>query len=95
LDRPESYPLGCAAGNGRNAAADHDETMTQRTRKFFGTILLLASIVIYSIIAMAIYANFLGGAPWWGLIAYFAVAGTIWFFPATWIIRWMARPDAA
>lgn len=67
--------------------------MTQRMRKLAGTILLLLSIVLYSIGAMAIYIGFLGGAVWWVLILYFAIAGGLWFFPASWIIRWMARPD--
>ena len=35
----------------------------------------------------------LGGAPWWVLILFFAAAGIAWFFPAAWIIRWMALPD--
>jgi hypothetical protein len=68
-------------------------TMTQSARKLAGTVLILLLILVYSIGAMAIYANFLGGAAWWILILYFAVAGALWFFPASWIIRWMARPD--
>jgi RsiW-degrading membrane proteinase PrsW (M82 family) len=70
-----------------------DAGMTQRTRKFVGTIGLIVLIIVYSIAATALYANFLGGQPWWVLIMYFAVAGLLWFFPAAWIIRWMARPD--
>jgi hypothetical protein len=67
--------------------------MTQSIRKLIGTMLTLLLIVVYSIAAAAIYANFLAGAAWWLLILYFAVAGLVWFFPASWIIRWMARPD--
>lgn len=69
------------------------ERMTQRMRKLAGTVLLLLSIVVYSALAMAVYAWFLDGAAWWVLIGYFAIAGTLWFFPASWIIRWMAKPD--
>lgn len=69
-------------------------TVTQRSRKFFGTILILVLLVVYTVAAAAIYANFLGGQPWWILVTYFAVAGLLWFFPATWVIRWMAKPDA-
>jgi len=68
--------------------------VTQRSRKFFGTILILVLLVVYTVAAGAIYANFLGGQPWWILVTYFAVAGLLWFFPATWVIRWMAKPDA-
>lgn len=67
--------------------------MRQRSRKLVGTLLTLVLVIVYSIAAAAIYANFLGGAAWWVLILYFAVAGLLWFVPATWIIRWMARPD--
>ena len=67
--------------------------MTQSTRKLIGTVLTLISIVVWCILAGAIYANWLGGAPWWALILFFAVAGGSWFFPAAWIIRWMAKPD--
>lgn len=71
----------------------NEQEMTQSTRKFAGTLLMLLLIIVYSIAASAIYANFLGGAPWWVLIPFFAIAGGLWFFPAAWIIRWMARPD--
>ena len=67
--------------------------MKQRMRKLTGTLLLLLSIVLYSAVAMAVYAGLLVGAEWWVLIIYFAVAGSLWFFPASWIIRWMAKPD--
>lgn len=69
--------------------------MTQSTRKLIGTILTLVSIVVWCILVGAIYANWLSEAPWWALIGFFAVAGSLWFFPAAWIIRWMAKPDAS
>lgn len=67
--------------------------MTQSSRKLVGTLLTLISIVVWCILAGAVYASWLGEAPWWVLIGFFAVAGSLWFLPATWIIRWMARPD--
>lgn len=67
--------------------------MTQSNRKLAGIILLLLSIIAWSVVAGTIYAGFLGGAQWWVLIIYFAAAGLTWFFPAAWIIRWMSRPD--
>jgi hypothetical protein len=78
--------------NGRIAACDHDEAMTQSTRKLLGTLLILGSLVVWSILWSWIYMALLGDAPWWGLIIYFCIAGSSWFFPATWIIRWMSRP---
>lgn len=83
------------ACNGRVDASDHDKAMTQSTRKLLGTLLLLLSIVVHSAVAMTIYFLFLGdSAPWWLLILFFGIAGSLWFFPASWIIRWMSKPDA-
>jgi hypothetical protein len=76
------------------AAMTQELVMTQRTRKLLGTFGLLALVVVYSIVVGAIYANFLGGQALWLLIVFFAIAGMGWFFPATWIIRWMSKPDA-
>lgn len=68
--------------------------MNQRTRKLLGTIGLIALIIGYSVAVGAVYASFLSEQPWWVLILYFAVAGLLWFFPASWTIRWMVKPDA-
>lgn len=68
-------------------------TMNVRTRKLIGTIGLLVLLIAYTIGAGAIYASLLGGQPWWVLILYFAAAGLLWFFPASWMIRWMVKPD--
>jgi hypothetical protein len=68
--------------------------MTQSRRKLIGTVLVLVSIVVYSGLVVALYLTALQGAAWWVLILFFAATGMLWFFPATMIIRWMARPDA-
>lgn len=67
--------------------------MNLRTRKFIGVILILASIALYGWVATLVYETWLTGASPLLLILFFAVAGGGWFFPATWIIRFMARPD--
>ena len=68
--------------------------MTQSNRKLIGIVLVLLSLVVWSTLGVWIYMRFLGAAAWWLLIGFFAVMGMGWFFPATWIIRWMAKPDA-
>jgi len=90
----ELLPAG-SPRNGSVAASEHTAAMTQSTRKLIGTILVLASIFIYAGIVMWLYMSFLDGQAWYVLIVFFAVTGVAWFFPATWIIRWMARPDRA
>lgn len=67
--------------------------MNQRSRKLVGTIGLVVLVVVYSIAVTALYLNFLGGQVWWILIIFFAAAGLLWFFPASWMIGWMSRPD--
>lgn len=68
--------------------------MKQRQRKLVGAIALVVLIVAYSVAVTAVYANFLGGQAPWLLLIFFAVTGLLWFFPAAWTIRWMAKPDA-
>lgn len=88
--RPELLPA-AAPCNGRVAASG--TAMTQSTRKLLGTVLILLSLVVWSVLGMWIYMSFLGAAVWWLLIGFFAVMGMSWFYPATRIIRWMAKPD--
>ncbi|UYN99989.1 MAG: DUF2842 domain-containing protein [Devosia sp.] len=68
--------------------------MTQRNRKLIGGFALVASIVVWSILATWIYLLFPEGLPGLVLIAYFIVAGMGWIFPAMVLVRWMSRPDA-
>ncbi len=72
----------------RNDAA----AMTSSTRKLYGTLLMLALLIVYPIIGMLVFVTFLEGAPWWVAILYAALAGLLWAVPAAIIIRWMARP---
>ena len=68
--------------------------MNIRTRKFIGTIALLATLGIYLPLAMLVGANHFSHAATALQIIYFLVAGVLWVLPAGLIIRWMARPDA-
>ena len=66
--------------------------MTIRTRKFVGTLLLLALVTVWSLLAMA-FAQML--LPQGGFVAgiYYVVVGLGWVLPAMPLIRWMQRPD--
>jgi hypothetical protein len=85
-----------ACGRGKDAvdAGHHGTAMKQRQRKLVGTFGLLALIVVYCIVIGAIYLRFFEGQPGWMLILFFAVTGMLWFYPASWTVRWMAKPDA-
>jgi hypothetical protein len=69
--------------------------MPIRLRKLLGAIALIALVLIWALVAMAlaqmpaIKAN--------GVIEaiYYLVAGLGWVLPAMPLVRWMSRPDAA
>ncbi len=67
--------------------------MRQSTRKLWGTIGIIALLIVYPLAVMELYASYLMGLPWWGSIPVFALLGALWFVPASWVIRWMAKPD--
>jgi hypothetical protein len=67
--------------------------MTQRQRKLIGAFLLPGSIVLWSVLATAIYLKLPEGLPGLVLVGYFIVAGMGWLLPSMSIIRWMARPN--
>lgn len=67
--------------------------MTQSQRKFFGTFLIIGSLIVWAILAVWLFEAL-------GLVdnailtlLYFVVVGVAWCLPAMAIIRWMARPD--
>ena len=67
--------------------------MTIRVRKFVGTILLLALVLIWALLAMVAAQVLLPRANAWVAVLYYAVAGMGWVLPAMPLIRWMQRPD--
>lgn len=67
--------------------------MTQRQRKLIGAFLLPISIMVWSVLATAIYLQLPEGLPGLVLVGFFIIAGMGWLLPSMAIIRWMARPD--
>ena len=69
--------------------------MRRNVRKFVGTVLLVAFVPFYALLAMMIAAAHLPGTTVLTQSLYYAVAGLLWVIPAGLIIKWMLRPDAA
>lgn len=69
--------------------------MRIRTRKLIGTIGLLALVVVWSLLAMALAQSALTDINGWVAAIYYVVAGLGWVLPAMVLVKWMARPDAA
>jgi Protein of unknown function (DUF2842) len=67
--------------------------MTIRTRKLFGTILLLLLAAVWALTGMAVaQLPWLAGSGLYQAIFY-VVAGMGWVLPAMPIVSWMLRPD--
>ncbi|HEX7776807.1 MAG TPA: DUF2842 domain-containing protein [Parvibaculum sp.] len=64
-----------------------------RARKLIGTLILLTFLVFYSLLIMTIAVS--GHLPDHALVQflYYIVAGTIWAFPARYLMIWMLTPD--
>ncbi len=67
--------------------------LRMRTRKLFGTIALLALVIVWALVAMAIAPSLLVSANRIVQALYYVAAGLGWVLPAMPLISWMSRPD--
>lgn len=67
--------------------------MRQRTRKFFGAIVLLAIVIGWSLFALAVTQGRIATLPQAAQLVAFIVLGLVWVIPAGLLVRWMQRPD--
>jgi hypothetical protein len=68
--------------------------MPIRTRKFVGTVALLALVIVWALLAMAFAQTLRVSDNRIVEIAYYVIAGVGWVLPAMPLISWMSRPDA-
>lgn len=67
--------------------------MNIRTRKLLGTIVLLAFLILYALLAMMAAIVLQVSASKLVEVLYYFVAGLAWLPPAAWVIWWMQKPD--
>ena len=67
--------------------------MRQRARKLLGTVAIIALLIVYPLAVMELYVSTMMSLPWWAAIVVLCVAGLLWFYPASWVVRWMSKPD--
>ena len=67
--------------------------MPLRLRKLIGAFALLALVVIWALLAMALAQSILTSVSGWAAAIYYVVAGMGWILPAMPLIRWMSRAD--
>ena len=67
--------------------------MRRRTRSLIGTIAMLAFIVVYAPLAMALADSRIAETPAPVQAVLYALLGIAWIFPLLPLIKWMERPD--
>ena len=67
-------------------------TMPIRIRKLIGTVALIALVVVWALLAMAIAQPALASANRLVEAIYYVVAGLGWVLLAMPLIKWMSRP---
>jgi hypothetical protein len=67
--------------------------MTMRTRKLIGAFGLLALMMVWALIAMALAQSVLTDINGFVAAIFYVVAGLGWVLPAMPLISWMSRPD--
>ena len=67
--------------------------MPRRLRKLIGTVVIIAFVLVYALIAMAVADSRLSELPEAVRAIAYAVLGLAWVIPVLPLIRWMERPD--
>jgi len=67
--------------------------MPPRLRKFIGAVALLALVMVWALLAMALAQSVLTDINGFVAALYYVVAGLGWVLPAMPIIAWMAKGD--
>jgi len=68
--------------------------MPIRLRKLIGAVVLIALVVTWALIAMALAQSPVVKAHGLIEVIYYVVAGLGWVLPAMPLVKWMSRPDA-
>ncbi len=69
--------------------------MPIRLRKFIGAVALLALVMVWALVAMALAQSALTDVNGFVATLYYIVAGLGWVLPAMPIISWMSKPAKA
>jgi hypothetical protein len=69
--------------------------MPIRLRKLIGAVALIALVLTWALVAMALAQSPVVKANGLVEVIYYVVAGLGWVLPAMPLVRWMSRPDSA
>lgn len=76
-------------------SADYGDDMPVRLRKLIGAVALLALVMVWALLAMALAQSALTDINGFVAALYYIVAGLGWVLPAMPIIAWMSKPAKA
>lgn len=65
--------------------------MNPRLKKLIGAVLMVAFVIFYALIVMAVAPRILTGASKLVEMAFYVIAGLAWTLPLLPLIRWMER----
>ena len=63
--------------------------MPVRLKKLVGTVLLVALVIVYALVATTVAVNRLGESGPLAHLAFFLFTGILWVLPAMGIIKWL------
>jgi hypothetical protein len=66
--------------------------MSIRVKKLIGTVLLVALVMIYALVAMTVAVAQLSESGPLVHLAFFVISGMLWVLPAMGIIKWLMVP---
>lgn len=66
--------------------------MPMRLKKLIGTVLLVALVIVYALVATAVATARLGESGPLVHLAFFLFTGLLWVLPAMGIIKWLMLP---
>ncbi|EDQ33981.1 Protein of unknown function (DUF2842) [Hoeflea phototrophica DFL-43] len=66
--------------------------MPVRLKKLIGTVIIVALVVIYALVATTVATYRLAESAWYIHLMYFLFTGVLWVVPAMFVIRWMEQP---
>jgi hypothetical protein len=69
--------------------------MPVRLKKLIGTVLLVALVIVYALVATIVAVAQLSESGPLVHLAFFLIGGFVWVLPAMFIIKWMAGPPRA
>jgi hypothetical protein len=65
--------------------------MSPRIKKLIGAIVIVVWLPIYALAATGVGVRVLPHAPWYVVLLYYALAGTLWIIPIGLMFPWMYR----